>query len=83
MMRKLKITLMIVTVMACLVTTPMAEAATELNMYYPVAVGGPLTKIVDSMVADFMKENQGSAPIMVPSCSSLFSLYLVPVDMCL
>ena len=23
----------------------------ELNMYYPVAVGGPLTKIVDGMVA--------------------------------
>jgi len=26
-------------------------------MYYPVAVGGPLTKIVDGMVADFMKQN--------------------------
>jgi sn-glycerol 3-phosphate transport system substrate-binding protein len=26
-------------------------------MYYPVAVGGPLTKIVDIIVADFMKEN--------------------------
>lgn len=32
-------------------------AATELTMYYPVAVGGPLTKIVDGFVADFMKEN--------------------------
>ncbi|MGD9311183.1 MAG: hypothetical protein PVG51_18730, partial [Desulfosarcina sp.] len=31
--------------------------ATELTMYYPVAVGGPLTKIVDGIVADFMKEN--------------------------
>ena len=26
-------------------------------MYYPVAVGGPLTKIVDGIVDDFMKEN--------------------------
>jgi len=48
---------MVVAVMACLVAIPMAGAKTELSMYYPVAVGGPLTKIVDSMVADFMKEN--------------------------
>lgn len=43
--------------MACIGMTPTVQAATELTMYYPVAVGGPLTKIVDSMVADFMKEN--------------------------
>ena len=35
----------------------MAEAKTKLTMYYPVAVGGPLTKIVDGLVADFEKEN--------------------------
>ncbi len=34
-----------------------AKAETNLTMYYPVAVGGPLTKIVDGMVADFMKAN--------------------------
>ncbi|MGB7181502.1 MAG: ABC transporter substrate-binding protein [Burkholderiaceae bacterium] len=34
-----------------------AQAATELTMYYPVAVGGPLTSIVDGMVAGFMKDN--------------------------
>lgn len=34
-----------------------AGAAVELTMYYPVAVGGPLTKIVDSLVADFEKEH--------------------------
>lgn len=34
-----------------------AFAAVELTMYYPVAVGGPLTKIVDGMVADFEKEH--------------------------
>ena len=32
-------------------------AAVELTMYYPVAVGGSLTKVVDGLVADFMKEN--------------------------
>jgi sn-glycerol 3-phosphate transport system substrate-binding protein len=40
-----------------LITAATTSTATELTMYYPVAVGGPLTKIVDSIVADFMKEN--------------------------
>ncbi|MBE7636643.1 extracellular solute-binding protein [Sneathiella sp. P13V-1] len=34
-----------------------AAAKTSLTMYYPVAVGGPLTKIVDGIVADFEKQN--------------------------
>jgi len=34
-----------------------AQAKVSLTMYYPVAVGGPLTKIVDGMVADFEKQN--------------------------
>lgn len=34
-----------------------AAMAVELTMYYPVAVGGPLTKIVDGLVADFEKAN--------------------------
>ena len=33
--------------------------ATDLTFYYPVAVGGPITKIIDSMVTDFQKENPG------------------------
>ncbi|RVU29349.1 ABC transporter substrate-binding protein [Neptunomonas marina] len=37
--------------------TSMAHAATELTMYYPVAVGGPLTKVVDGMIAEFEKNN--------------------------
>ncbi|MCP4671736.1 MAG: ABC transporter substrate-binding protein [Desulfobacula sp.] len=31
--------------------------ATELTMFYPVAVGGPLTKLVDKLVQDFEAEN--------------------------
>ncbi|MFP4387322.1 MAG: ABC transporter substrate-binding protein [Desulfococcaceae bacterium] len=42
---------------ACLAMAGTAGAVTELTMYYPVAVGGPLTQIVDGMVADFMEEN--------------------------
>src|SRR5262245_17078063 len=33
--------------------------AQEISFYYPVAVGGPITKIVDQMAADFEKENPG------------------------
>ena len=32
-------------------------AAVDLTMYYPVAVGGPVTKIVDDMVSRFEKDN--------------------------
>src|SRR5690606_41958307 len=32
-------------------------APVELEFYYPVAVGGPITKIVDGMVAEFEKGN--------------------------
>jgi len=34
-------------------------AAVDLSFYYPVAVGGPITKVVDGMAADFEKENPG------------------------
>ncbi len=42
---------------ALLIATVTAGSATELTMYYPVAVGGPLTSVVDGIVDDFMKEN--------------------------
>ena len=41
---------------ASLLTSANADK-TKLTMYYPVSVGGPLTKIVDSMVNDFEKQN--------------------------
>ena len=34
-----------------------AQKVTELSFYYPVAVGGPVTKIIDTLAADFSKEN--------------------------
>lgn len=34
-----------------------ASAETELNMYYPIAVGGALTQVVDGIVSDFQAEN--------------------------
>jgi sn-glycerol 3-phosphate transport system substrate-binding protein len=40
-------------------TSGQARAAepTEITFYYPVAVGGPITKIVDGYAADFEKAN--------------------------
>jgi sn-glycerol 3-phosphate transport system substrate-binding protein len=35
------------------------HAQTEVSFYYPVAVGGPITKIIDGLAADFEKENPG------------------------
>src|SRR5262249_14816537 len=37
-----------------------AQAPVELSFYYPVAVGGVLTKIVDHLAADLEKEKPGS-----------------------
>jgi sn-glycerol 3-phosphate transport system substrate-binding protein len=34
-----------------------AQAPVEISFYYPVAVGGPITKLVDTFAADFEKEN--------------------------
>ena len=36
-----------------------AQAPVEVSFYYPVAVGGAVTKIIDSLAADFQKENPG------------------------
>ena len=43
---------------AFLIAAVTAGSATELTMYYPVAVGGPLTTVVDGIVDDFMKKNR-------------------------
>ena len=34
-----------------------AADATEISFYFPVAVGGPITKIIDGYAADFQREN--------------------------
>ncbi|HKX10590.1 MAG TPA: extracellular solute-binding protein, partial [Stellaceae bacterium] len=40
-----------------LAATPSIASATEISFYFPVAVGGPITKIIDDMVAGFEKAN--------------------------
>ena len=41
---------------AALLSSP-AFAATEITFYYPIAVGGPITKIVDGYTAAFQKQH--------------------------
>jgi sn-glycerol 3-phosphate transport system substrate-binding protein len=33
--------------LAALAPAALAQAATEISFYYPVAIGGPVTKIID------------------------------------
>ena len=42
-----------------LLATALPASAVELSFYYPVAVGGPVTKTLDDMAASFEKENPG------------------------
>jgi sn-glycerol 3-phosphate transport system substrate-binding protein len=34
-----------------------ADSPTEISFYFPVAVGGPITRIIDGYAADFQREN--------------------------
>jgi sn-glycerol 3-phosphate transport system substrate-binding protein len=44
---------------AALSGATLAQAPIEISFYYPVAVGGPITKLIDQFAADFEKENPG------------------------
>ena len=46
---------------ATLARPAIVRAATEISFFFPVAVGGPITKIIDGFAADFEKETQGIA----------------------
>jgi len=54
-MRKLISLASTVTASLCLSTAAVAQ--TDVSFYFPVAVGGPVTKIIDGYAADFNKEN--------------------------
>jgi sn-glycerol 3-phosphate transport system substrate-binding protein len=46
-------------VAAICVAAAAQASAQNLTMYYPIAVGGPLTKVVDGLIADFQKAHPG------------------------
>lgn len=41
--------------LAAVLATGTAASATEITFYYPIAVGGPITKIIDGYAAEFQK----------------------------
>jgi len=57
MIQKIKTVLFGFFVLFGFMSQAVAAQKTELTMYYPVAVGGPLTKIIDGFVSDFEKKN--------------------------
>jgi sn-glycerol 3-phosphate transport system substrate-binding protein len=44
-------------VLAVATGVALAQQATEITFYYPIAVGGPITKIIDGYAEQFTKEN--------------------------
>ena len=56
-MAKLIRTLTLLAALALGLGAAPAVATTELTMYYPIAVGGPIPKLIDGMIADFEKAN--------------------------
>jgi sn-glycerol 3-phosphate transport system substrate-binding protein len=44
---------------AALSSLAVAQAPVDISFYYPVAVGGPITKIIDKFAIDFERENPG------------------------
>ena len=56
-MKKFRLTVLVAAALAALGTGLRSASAVDLTMYYPVAVGGPVTKIIDDMVQRFEKEN--------------------------
>lgn len=48
--------------LACLAATAiisMPVSAQEISFYYPIAVSGPITKLIEGLAADFERENPG------------------------
>ena len=57
MIRRKLIQAFAATAFATALPAAQAQKPIELDFYYPVAVGGPVTKLIDQMAADFEKEN--------------------------
>jgi sn-glycerol 3-phosphate transport system substrate-binding protein len=48
-----------VVALASFATAVLAQAPVEVPFFFPVAVGGPITKVIDGYAADFEKDNPG------------------------
>ena len=60
MQRKTFTRLLISTLATAGLSAPvLAQAPVEISFFYPVAVGGPITKTIDGYAADFARDNPG------------------------
>ena len=59
MQRKTFNHLLVATALAAASLGARAQAPTEISFFFPVAVGGPITKFIDEYAAEFAKENPG------------------------
>jgi sn-glycerol 3-phosphate transport system substrate-binding protein len=59
MVKHLSRKLVMTAVAVAAIAASVPARAVEISFYYPIAVSGPLTKIIDGMVADFEKANPG------------------------
>jgi len=66
---------------AAFAAAALAQAPVEVSFFYPVAVGGPITKIIDGYAAEFEKENPGIKlkPIYTGSYQDSFTKALTAV----
>jgi sn-glycerol 3-phosphate transport system substrate-binding protein len=56
-MRRTRLAGVALTLLLAALAGPATAQTTEITFYYPIAVGGPITKIIDGYAAEFMKEN--------------------------
>ena len=54
---------------AALSAVAAAQAPVDISFYYPVAVGGPITKIIDKFASDFEKGNPTIMVHPIYSCT--------------
>ena len=62
---------------ATLSAPALAQATTEVSFFFPVAVGGPITKLIDAYAADFGKENPSVK--VVPTYAGTYQETIVKV----
>src|SRR4051794_25881961 len=47
-------------VFLCALLVSFSASAVDITFYYPISVGGPLTKVIDCLAAQYEKENPGT-----------------------
>lgn len=62
---------------AAVAAPALAQGTTDVSFFFPVAVGGPITKVIDTFAADFTKENPSIR--IVPTYAGTYQETIVKV----